>query len=239
MTSVEAIKRSAASSVGSASCVARWRCSTQDGTSSSRTCRRRPTRVALAVCASLQRAASSAWTATIATPRAAHRMGRPARCAQAGLRRRVVLRRATGHAMREGEILFIDELTACPRRSRTCSCGARRRICRYHTSAKCAPSQFSGRRHADPVEYIATGHLYEALRDRFEHLRLDYESATEERRSCPPRRALSPGPDPHGRAPRSATRRHPLFVAVPRCARHVHCHGPEECARPTVYRPAR
>jgi MoxR-like ATPase len=32
----------------------------------------------------------------------------------------------------------------------------------------------------NPVEYIATGHLSEALRDRFEHVRLDYQSEEEE-----------------------------------------------------------
>jgi MoxR-like ATPase len=32
----------------------------------------------------------------------------------------------------------------------------------------------------NPVEYIATGHLSEALRDRFEHVALEYQSAGEE-----------------------------------------------------------
>jgi MoxR-like ATPase len=32
----------------------------------------------------------------------------------------------------------------------------------------------------NPVEYVATGHLSEALRDRFEHLALTYQSAAEE-----------------------------------------------------------
>ncbi len=32
----------------------------------------------------------------------------------------------------------------------------------------------------NPVEYIATGHLSEALRDRFEHVGLDYQDADEE-----------------------------------------------------------
>ena len=32
----------------------------------------------------------------------------------------------------------------------------------------------------NPVEYIATGHLSEALRDRFEHLALPYQTAAEE-----------------------------------------------------------
>jgi MoxR-like ATPase len=32
----------------------------------------------------------------------------------------------------------------------------------------------------NPVEYVATGHLSEALRDRFEHLVLDYQGAAEE-----------------------------------------------------------
>ena len=32
----------------------------------------------------------------------------------------------------------------------------------------------------NPVEYVATGHLSEALRDRFEHLALDYQDAAEE-----------------------------------------------------------
>ena len=32
----------------------------------------------------------------------------------------------------------------------------------------------------NPVEYVATGHLSEALRDRFEHVALDYQSAAEE-----------------------------------------------------------
>ena len=34
----------------------------------------------------------------------------------------------------------------------------------------------------NPVEYIATGHLSEALRDRFEHVALEYQSAEEEAR---------------------------------------------------------
>ena len=33
----------------------------------------------------------------------------------------------------------------------------------------------------NPVEYIATGHLSEALKDRFEHVVLDYQSEEEER----------------------------------------------------------
>jgi MoxR-like ATPase len=32
----------------------------------------------------------------------------------------------------------------------------------------------------NPVEYIATGHLSEALRDRFEHVALEYQSAPDE-----------------------------------------------------------
>ena len=32
----------------------------------------------------------------------------------------------------------------------------------------------------NPAEYVATGHLSEALRDRFEHLTLDYQPAAEE-----------------------------------------------------------
>ena len=77
----------------------------------------------------------------------------------------------------------------------------------------------------NPVEYIATGHLSEALRDRFEHVALAYQSRAEEERivraetgcadEVPGRRSRGPGARDE-RAPRLQERR---------LGARRHCHG--------------
>jgi MoxR-like ATPase len=85
-------------------------------------------------------------------------------------------------AMREGKILFINELNRMPETVQNVLLPALdEHILQVpHIGEVRAAPGFQVVATQNPVEYIATGHLSEALRDRFEHLRLDYQSATEE-----------------------------------------------------------
>jgi len=85
-------------------------------------------------------------------------------------------------AMREGKILFINELNRMPETVQNVLLPALdEHILQVpHIGEVRAVPGFQVVATQNPVEYIATGHLSEALRDRFEHLRLDYQSATEE-----------------------------------------------------------
>lgn len=85
-------------------------------------------------------------------------------------------------AMRDGSILFINELNRMPETVQNVLLPALdERILQVpHIGQVRAVDGFQVVATQNPVEYIATGHLSEALRDRFEHLALDYQSATEE-----------------------------------------------------------
>jgi MoxR-like ATPase len=117
-------------------------------------------------------------------------------------------------AMREGKVLFINELNRMPETVQNVLLPALdEHILQVpHIGQVRAAPGFQVVATQNPVEYIATGHLSEALRDRFEHLALDYQSATEEEAIV----AAQTGSDDIElirlavRLTR-ATRRHPLF----------------------------
>jgi MoxR-like ATPase len=85
-------------------------------------------------------------------------------------------------AMRDGQVLFINELNRMPEAVQNVLLPAldehllivpRIGVVRAATGFQVVATQ-------NPVEYIATGHLSEALRDRFEHVGLDYQNEAEE-----------------------------------------------------------
>ncbi|HET6494699.1 MAG TPA: MoxR family ATPase [Thermoleophilia bacterium] len=85
-------------------------------------------------------------------------------------------------AMREGRVLFINELNRMPETVQNVLLPALdERILQVpHIGEVRAAPGFQVVATQNPVEYIATGHLSEALRDRFEHVSLEYQTATEE-----------------------------------------------------------
>lgn len=85
-------------------------------------------------------------------------------------------------AMRAGAVLFINELNRMPETVQNVLLPAldERRIGVPHLGEVVAAPGFQVIATQNPVEYVATGHLSEALRDRFEHLALVYQSAAEE-----------------------------------------------------------
>lgn len=85
-------------------------------------------------------------------------------------------------AMREGSVLFINELNRMPESVQNVLLPAldERRLLVPHVGEILAEPGFQVVATQNPVEYIATGHLSEALRDRFEHVGLDYQSEAEE-----------------------------------------------------------
>ena len=85
-------------------------------------------------------------------------------------------------AMREGRVLFINELNRMPETVQNVLLPALdERILQIpHIGEVRAAPGFQVVATQNPVEYIATGHLSEALRDRFEHISLEYQTATEE-----------------------------------------------------------
>ena len=85
-------------------------------------------------------------------------------------------------AMRTGSVLFINELNRMPETVQNVLLPAldERRIGVPHLGEVRAQPGFMVVATQNPVEYVATGHLSEALRDRFEHIPLAYQSAREE-----------------------------------------------------------
>jgi len=85
-------------------------------------------------------------------------------------------------AMREGRVLFINELNRMPESVQNVLLPAldEHLLQVPHIGEVHAAPGFLVVATQNPVEYIATGHLSEALRDRFEHLALPYQSAAEE-----------------------------------------------------------
>ena len=117
-------------------------------------------------------------------------------------------------AMRDGKVLFINELNRMPETVQNVLLPVLdERILQIpHIGQVRAAPGFQVVATQNPVEYIATGHLSEALRDRFEHLQLDYQPALEEEEIV----AAETGSDDAAlirtavRLAR-ATRRHPFF----------------------------
>jgi MoxR-like ATPase len=85
-------------------------------------------------------------------------------------------------AMRGGHVLFINELNRMPESVQNVLLPAldERLVQVPHIGEVRAAEGFQVVATQNPVEYVATGHLSEALRDRFEHLALLYQSAGEE-----------------------------------------------------------
>jgi MoxR-like ATPase len=85
-------------------------------------------------------------------------------------------------AMSEGAILFINELNRMPEAVQNVLLPALDEglLILPQIGVIKARSGFQVIATQNPVEYIATGHLSEALKDRFEHVVLDYQSEAEE-----------------------------------------------------------
>ena len=86
-------------------------------------------------------------------------------------------------AMRRGAVLFINELNRMPESVQNVLLPAldeRYLILPQVGEVRAAPG-FQVLATQNPVEYVATGHLSEALKDRFEHAALAHQSADEER----------------------------------------------------------
>ncbi len=86
-------------------------------------------------------------------------------------------------AMRDGCILFINELNRMPESVQNVLLPAldERLLVVPRIGEVRAAEGFLVVATQNPVEYIATGHLSEALRDRFEHVALRYQDEEEER----------------------------------------------------------
>jgi MoxR-like ATPase len=84
--------------------------------------------------------------------------------------------------MRAGRVLFINELNRMPESVQNVLLPALDEglLQLPHIGEVRAAAGFQVVATQNPVEYVATGHLSEALRDRFEHLALVYQSAAEE-----------------------------------------------------------
>jgi MoxR-like ATPase len=117
-------------------------------------------------------------------------------------------------AMTAGSVLFINELNRMPESVQNVLLPAldERLVIVPHIGTVTAAPGFQVIATQNPVEYVATGHLSEALRDRFEHVVLEYQSAAEER-AIVARETGSTDDELIGRAVglARATRRHPRF----------------------------
>jgi len=85
-------------------------------------------------------------------------------------------------AMREGRVLFINELNRMPESVQNVLLRAldERLLQVPHIGEVRAAEGFQVVATQNPVGYVASGHLSEALRDSFEHLALAYQPAAEE-----------------------------------------------------------
>ncbi|MGO8684620.1 MAG: AAA family ATPase [Thermoleophilia bacterium] len=85
-------------------------------------------------------------------------------------------------AMRTGAVLFINELNRMPESVQNVLLPALDEglLILPRIGAVTAAPGFQVIATQNPVEYIATGHLSEALRDRFEHVALAYQERTQE-----------------------------------------------------------
>ena len=85
-------------------------------------------------------------------------------------------------AMREGRVLFLNELNRLPEAAQNLLLPALDEglVQVPHLGQVRAAAGFQVVATQNPAEYVATGHLSEAIRDRFEHLEIGYQSAAEE-----------------------------------------------------------
>jgi MoxR-like ATPase len=86
------------------------------------------------------------------------------------------------NAMREGGILFVNEINRMPEgvQNVLLPCLEERRLVIPQYGAVEAENGFMAIATQNPVEFVATSHLSEALRDRFDLVRLRYQPAEEE-----------------------------------------------------------
>ena len=84
--------------------------------------------------------------------------------------------------MREGRVLFLNELNRLPEAAQNLLLPALDEglVQVPHLGQVRAAAGFQVVATQNPAEYVATGHLSEAIRDRFEHLEIGYQSAAEE-----------------------------------------------------------
>ena len=144
-------------------------------------------------------------------------------------------------AMREGAVLFINELNRMPESVQNVLLPSldERFLVLPQIGDVRAAAGFQVIATQNPVEYIATGHLSEALRDRFEHVALRYQSAEEELAIVRAAAACTPAdPVEEAVAIVRATREHPKFkkgasiraaIAMVLIARHLT--GPDALVR--------
>jgi len=99
-----------------------------------------------------------------------------------GYRERAFVPGPLVRAMREGRVLFLNELNRLPEAAQNLLLPALDEgvVQVPHLGPVRATEGFRVVATQNPAEYVATGHLSEALRDRFEHLGLGYQSAAEE-----------------------------------------------------------
>jgi MoxR-like ATPase len=85
-------------------------------------------------------------------------------------------------AMRDGSVLFLNELNRLPEAAQNLLLPALDEglVEVPHLGEVRAAEGFQVVATQNPAEYVATGHLSEALRDRFEHLVVGYQTAAEE-----------------------------------------------------------
>ena len=85
-------------------------------------------------------------------------------------------------AMRGGRVLFLNELNRLPEGAQNLLLPALDEglVEVPHLGPVRASAGFLVVATQNPAEYVATGHLSEALRDRFEHLEVEYQTAAEE-----------------------------------------------------------
>jgi MoxR-like ATPase len=117
-------------------------------------------------------------------------------------------------AMRSGAVLFVNELNRMPESVQNVLLPAldERLLVVPHIGLVEAAPGFQVVATQNPSEYVATGHLSEALNDRFDHLALTYQSAAEERAIV----ARATGSEDEALIAAAvrltrATRRHPAF----------------------------
>ena len=145
-------------------------------------------------------------------------------------------------AMRDGKVLFINELNRMPESVQNVLLPAldERLLQLPHIGEVRAAEGFQVVATQNPVEYVATGHLSEALRDRFEHLGAALPGQpTRKRRSWSPRPARTTPRSCDGRA-RSRGRRgctRAFARARPCAAPSPRWRSPSACG-PTTATPA-
>ena len=155
---------------------------------------------------------------------------------RAGLRRGVVLRRAAGAAMREGRVLFINELNRMPETVQNVLLPALDEgllQVPHIGEVRAAPgSRWSPRRTRWSTSPPATSRRRCATASSTS--RSTTRRRPRRRRSSPPDRQRRRRVAPHGGACHPGTRLHPRFRGAPRCVARSRPCVAEELGRPTA-----